>query len=419
MNFANFRIFLIYLFVFLGPLGNLLCPGFLPYQFRAFYFVLPAFFLFYTKLYYKELKTLLLFLPFFLFALASSYFCINRPAMHFEESLVTRVGLFACEALFMFGAAFCLRDRIMAEEKKRLIRLYLSAFFISLFVGYMLFIGYYSKLLSWEMVDKFTVITQMGWGILRFSPGSYPNEYGIVASFVASILLLMIVERKNPSFQLGFSKKSLFFFFGLTFGALLLTTTRAAYLSFVFALMYIFCISKSFRYLSFLGLAAAMIFFIFMGDRLELALEILTSSFKPSYYNDVSMQLRFEHWQESFEAFNTFPLFGRGFGTLFYVHNVYIELIAELGLIGCLTLVFFGVAYFFQHQVAIKKIFLKRWAPPEELFSNRVIVLGLIHVFSFALTNHNMNHHLTWMVFLLFNMSLFARKPDTSLQQAF
>ncbi|WP_420421788.1 O-antigen ligase family protein [Simkania sp.] len=419
MNFANFRVFLIYLFVFLGPLGNLLCPSFLPYQFRAFYFVLPAFFLFYTKLYYKELKTLLLFLPFFLYALASAYFCINRPALHFEETLVSRVGLFACEVLFMFGAAFCLRDRLMAEEKKRLIRIYLAAFFISVLVGYALFAGYYLKVFSWETVDKFTVITQKGWGILRFSPGSYPNEYGIVASFVASILLLLIVERKNPTFQLGLSKKSLYCFFGLTLGALLLSTTRAAYLAFVFALLYIFCVSKSFRYLSFLGLAVVMVFFIMMGDRLELVLEILTSSFKPSHYKDVSMQLRFEHWQESLDAFNTFPLFGRGFGTLFYVHNVYIELFAELGLIGCLTLLFFGLAYFFQHQIGIKKIFRKRWASAEELFSNRVIVLGLIHVFSFALTNHNINHHLTWMVFLLFNMSLFARKPDTSLQQAF
>ena len=86
-----------------------------------------------------------------------------------------------------------------------------------------------------------------------------------------------------------------------------------------------------------MGLAALMVFFIFMSDRLELVIEILTSSFKPSYYNDVSMQLRLEHWQESFAAFNTFPLFG----------------------------------------------------------------------------------HLTWMVILLFNVSLFARKPDTSFQPAF
>jgi len=394
----------------------------MPYQFRTFYFILPTFFLFYTKLYYSELKTLLIFFPFLLYALASSYFCINRPELHYETSMTGRVFLFICEAFFMFGAAFCFRDRSSSNEKNRLIRLYLYGFFISLFIGYILFIGFYLKIFSLAFVNRFMIITQFAWGLLRFAPGTYANEYGIVASFVASILLLLIAERKNPYFQIGLSKRFLYPLFYLTFFALLLTTTRAAYISFLLGIIYIICISRSFRNLLFYALFAGTFILTLIGPKLRFLLMALSNAFSMRGYQSYSMQVRFDHWIESFEAYSSFPLFGRGFGALFYVHNVYIEFFAELGVIGSLTLVAFVIAYFMQHNKTIKKIFFKRWAAPTELFSNRVIVLGLIHVFWFAATNHNINHHLTWMVFLLFNINLFARSSnkkmlDTSLQQ--
>lgn len=421
INLSKSPLIPIYLFAFLGPLGNIFCPSFFPYQFRLFYLVLPFFVLFFTKIYYRELRTLLIFAPFLLYSLASAYFCINRPALHYETSLLNRVFLFVCEALFMFGAAFYLRDRPSTLEKNRLIRLYLYGFFISLFVGYALFIGYYLRVIPLSFVDKFTIITQFGWGLLRFSPGSYANEYGIVSSFAASVLLLLIAERKHPDFQIGFSKKTLYFFFLLTFFGLLLTTTRAAYISFLLAIIYIFCVSKTFRLILTVSTIVTAFFFIIFREKLGFVMTVLLSAFTPTGYLGHSITMRFDHWAESFQAFSDFPLLGRGFGALFYIHNVYLEIFSELGVLGCLTLVAFGLAYWLNHSKTIKKIFFKRWASEKELFSNRVIVLGLIHVFWFAATNHNMNHHLTWMVFLLFNINLFTRKKetaDTSLQQA-
>lgn len=421
MNFANIPLSIIYLFAFLGPLGNIFCPSFFPYQFRMFYLILPLFFLFYSKLYRQEIKTLLSFFPFLMYALISSYFCINRPSLHYETSMLSRVFLFVCEVFFMFGAAFYLRDRIPALEKNRLICLYLYGFFLSLLIGYILFIGYYVHIIPLQLIDRCTVITQFGWGILRFSPGSYANEYGIVSSFVASILLLLIAEKNHPDFQIGFSKKTLYLFFWLTFLALLLTTTRAAYLSFFFGMIYILCTSKRFRFmLCYVSLGVTALF-ILLGPKLKFLITILLGAFTPQGYKGHSIKMRFDHWTESFQAFSDFPIFGRGFGALFYIHNVYLEIFSELGVLGSLTLVMFGIIYFIQHNKMIKKIFLQRWALKKELFSNRTIVLGLIHVFWFAATNHNMNHHLTWMVFLLFNITLFTKTSKkifcTSLQQ--
>ena len=422
MNLPKPPLILLYLFAFLGPLGNIFCPSFFPYQFRLFYLILPSFVFFYTKIYYKELKTLLIFSPFLLYALASSYFCINRPALHYETSMLSRVSLFICEALFMFGGAFYLRNRSPAQEKNRLIRLYLQGFFVSLFVGYILYIGYYLRVIPLHIVDRFTIITQFGWGILRFSPGSYANEYGIVSSFVTSILLLFIAEKKNFDVQIGFSQKTLYFLLFLTFFSLLLTTTRAAYISFLLSIVYIFFISKTFRLILTAATAAVTLFFIIFKDKLSFVITIFLSAFTLQGYLGNSITMRLKHWSEGFEAFNDFPLLGRGFGALFYIHNVYLEMFSELGILGCLTLAAFGMTYLLEHNNTIKKIFFKRWASQKELFSNRVIVLGLIHVFWFAATNHNINHHLTWMVFLLFNINLFAKRkkiPETSPQQAF
>jgi O-antigen ligase len=417
MHIPSFPILFISLFAFLGPLGNLPWKSVLPYQFRTFYLVLPLFFFFYTKFSYRELKTLLLFSPFFLYALASSYFSLNEPELHFETSRLSRMLLFICETFFMFGAAFFCRNRIALEEKSRLLRLYLYGFFLSLIVGYCLWIGYYSHLLSFKTVDRFTMITQFGWSILRFSPGSYPNEYGIVSSFVASILLLLIFEKKNLPLPLKFGRPFLFFFLALTLFALLLTTTRAAYLSFLFSLLYIFAISPPFRKFSFYAIWPLGALLFFLKAQLIPFGKILIRAFFFKNTQDLSIQLRFDHWKESLQAFQDAPLLGRGFGSLFYVHNVYIEFFAELGLIGCLTLCFFALSYFTEHRHKIFSLFFKSRAFGKEFLVNRITVVGIFHVFWFAATNHNLNHHLTWMVFLLFNLSLFAKSGHNSFGQ--
>lgn len=410
INFAHYRLFLIYLFVFLGPIGNMLTPGFLPYQFRTFYFLLPLFPLFYSRLTYQEIKTLLTFLPLLLYCFASSFFTELTPPMHVESSPIYRGCLFVCESLFMFGAAFTLRFFPLAEEKNRLIRLFLYAFFISLIIGYFFFLGYYAGLIRLTTIQRFSVITQFGYGLLRFSPGSYPNEYGTVASFVTCILTLLTFERKNKTFQIGLRKKSLYPFLILSFIALLLTTTRAAYVSFILGIVYLFFVSASFRKaLAKYTLILTALFLLFK-NHLQFLIDVYVLGFTKLSHKLGSFGIRVMHWKEGLDAFEDTHLWGRGFASLFYIHNVYFELIMELGLIGMTLLVSFGLSYFVNHSHAIRKIFFKRWMDPQQMFSNRVIVLGLIHIFWFAASNHNINHHLTWMVFLLFNMNLFSKE---------
>jgi O-antigen ligase len=400
-NRYSIQFFLIEAFVFLGPLGNIFTPYFLPYPFRFYYFLLPLFPIFYSLLFFKEIKTLLLFLPFLFYSLASSLFVqFHSPP---EEAFpIFRFFLLASQFLFILGGACFLHEH---EVKERLIKLYLWGFFVSLIIGYIFYIGFYLHLIPFPLIEKFSVLTQFGFGILRFSPGSYPNEYGNIASFVLSILTLFIAERKNPQLQFGFSPIFLKFFFILTFFALILTTSRAAYFSYLITLLYLLSISKPMRRslaifgtLLFFFLIALHFYAIHNPKTILLPLQMLFLRYATGH-------IRLEAWNKGLEAFQTSPILGTGFGSQFFIHNVYLQFLFELGVIGSMLLFFALILFSLEHLPKLRALFARQ--PPN---INHIMIIGLIHFFWFAASNHNINHHQTWFIFLLLFISLFQRQ---------
>ena len=365
----------------------------MPYAFRFYHFFLIFFPLFFIKIKLNEWKAILTFTPFLLYCLVSAYFTHNR-SYEVDSYPLFRSFLLISQCLFMFGAAFCLK-----EDKKRLIFFYLSGFFISLIVGYFFFIGYYSGFISFETIQRFSVETQIGWGLLRFSPGTYPNEYGNVASFVLSLLLLLYA--KNKRFLT-------FLFASLTFIAFLLTTTRAAYLSFAVALVYLCITSIAIQKLMFklfcFGIAILFILKVYSINFFS----IFVRGIKAISLMEGSAGIRLSHWIKGFEDLDKSIIFGNGFSANIYAHNIYLELLFELGIVGALLLVSTLIYYFSENSYQLRRIFLVN----EKRLYYQVMVVGLIHLFLFALTNHNMHHHLTWMSFLLFNQSLFSEKRE-------
>jgi O-antigen ligase len=388
ITLSRFQRLLIYLFVFFGPLGTLLTPSFMPYAFRFYHFFLVLFPLFYLKLHDKEWKTALSFVPFIVYCLISAYFTHNKE-FHRDAYPLFRCFLFASQCLFMFGAAFCLKGR---NESSRLIRIYLAGFFLSLIVGYIFYIGFYLGKISFATLYRYSVETQMGWGLLRFSPGTYPNEYGIISSFALSALLIKFAEKKK-FLTLSFACA--------TFLAFLLTTTRAAYLSYSISLIYLLITSKEIRKLmTKLGLATLAILLILKAYSIDF-FKIFIAGVKTISFTYGSTGIRFKEWIKGFEDLNESLFFGSGFSTNIHAHNVYLELLFEVGLIGAVIL---GVTlvYYFSTNGHRMSLFFRNYKKYPH------IIVGLIHVFSFAATNHNMHHHLTWFVFLLFNMHLFS-----------
>lgn len=408
-SLPSIRSFLISAFVFLGPLGNLLTPHFLSFPFRFYYFLLSFFPLFYPLAYFKEFKSLLIPFPFLFYCLLSAFFT-RFADLPLEAQPFFRFFLFGSQCLFVIGAAMHLRDSDLLYEKSRLIKLYLFSFFLSLLVGYIFYIGFYLGKVSFATITRFSVLTQIGYSILRFSPGSYPNEYGNVSSFVLSILTFLIVGRKEIPLPHFFSRKLLYIAFFLTFLALLLTTTRAAYLSYFFSCFYLLIIS--------FGMRKALIKMAVASGTFLLCLEFFYSKLLLALFSVLqaltdklgSMSTRLNIWTAGAQKFIDSPLFGNGFGFHYRIHNVYLQFLFELGIIGAFLLLLTLLCFLASHQRSLSSLFFKRHMAHEDFFTNRVIVIGLIHVFWFALTNHNLNHHLTWFIFLLMNMHLFSRK---------
>jgi len=286
------------------------------------------------------------------------------------------------------------------QENKKYILVYLTGYIVSMFFGYMFHFGFYMGKIGIETIEKFEVLTQMGYGILRFSPGSYPNEYGIVSSFTLSIFTLLLYKRTS---LIGMGiyryKKFLLCMYLLTLIALFLTTTRAAYIAYIFSLIYIFSTMGNWikRAKAFLILLALGIIFIFitqnsMYDVVGI-LEIGCNSFVE---REASAYERIIAWERAYDEFLEQWFWGIGFGQAAQIHNVYLQFLFELGLGGSLVLGIYALSGIYIGFQKLKK--------SRDIFIQQVFVIGIIHILWFAMSNHNLNHHMTWFVILLYYM---------------
>lgn len=381
-DLSCWRRWLVQAFFFLGPLGSLLTPHSLPKPFRFYYVLLPLFPLFFRKMKGQALQIGLIFLPFFLYSFISAAIT-EALGLQIEDDQFFKFCLLFCHFYFVLGAASQITD---AKELKRLISLYLQSFFFMLFIGYAFFIGYHAQLLSFSVIERFSVLAQLAYGVLRFSPGSYPNEFGIVCSFVLSVLILLVLS-KEPLRDWGLSPWKLALFMPLTLGALFLTTTRAAYYCFGSCFLYLFFrYSSKIKYL-FAGGVFSFLFFL-QGFGVSLFHFMWSSFFQK--IDEGSWGERYFAWLNAFHLFQEHRLFGVGFSAFSQLHNVYLSLLFELGILGSLILAGCFIAYL-----------VFRPSLQEESALDKIRKLGLVHVFWFAASNHNLHHHLTWLIFFL------------------
>ncbi|MFS8564230.1 MAG: O-antigen ligase family protein [Rhabdochlamydiaceae bacterium] len=261
------------------------------------------------------------------------------------------------------------------------------------------------KLISFETIERFSVLGQFGYGMLRFSIGSYPNEYGIVASFVSAVLLLSLSQKWKA---LPFSRTTTIIFLGLTYIALLLTTTRSAYVACFLSICYIFWFRK--KVLLWASLFSLSVLGILKLFNISI-IQFILFGFDWMQVTQGSMGSRVILWSQTWEEFSSQALWGKGFAAFADLHNVYFQLLGELGLVGICLLIGALTCAFFKRRVLL--FFPKEELTPEELFAKCVRRVGMMHVLWFALTNHNLNHHLTWLIFLFYFASWISAKQAT------
>lgn len=407
---------LIPFYIFCGAMGSLI--PFSSGSFRFFYALLPLIIL--MSLFHLNHKRTLffiaLFVPYLSFAAFSAISSLNNHAVNSslstDQGPVSRIILLIC----LLIATLLMADHAVSKDiksKVNYIKVFMISYFISMVIGYIFFIGYYLGIVNLKLIAKFQVLTQFfgSENLLRFSPGSYPNEYGNVSSFVLAVLSLLFLSRRELIKQrllFNHSRSTVYLtaLFILTGIALFLTTTRSAYVSFILSLVYIVIFShinpkKLMMILLKVSPIVCIIYFIiqrFLFNINSVIMDEYNSFFKA--YG--STTVRFLAWHLAYINFSKNIILGSGFGTASGIHNTYLQLLFETGLLGIILLLI-AVFIFWRHY-RIGVIHFK-WNRGLDIRSDllwKITNIGFIHVLWFATNNHNLNHFLTWFIVFLF-----------------
>ncbi|GEM_PF-2897028 len=258
-----------------------------------------------------------------------------------------------------------------------------------------------------SLYTHFVSLQQSGYGYLRLSPGTYPNEFGVLCSFFACYAFVKYAF-ESRAWTIA---AAMLFVMGI-----FLTSTRTAYITFVIGFATIFVLFPSARFKArMLLLSLVGGFFVVLGLRFigfDL-IEVITVGYQAALNTDAgSLAKREDIWLAAIEHFNYVPGLGVGFEspTASYLHNLPLQMLYGLGLWGLLLLILLFVAFFvstFRDSDAPVA-----WQSPITMLRFRLLRLVLLeHVVLFGLTNHNQAHFLTWFLFALFICNL-KTAPD-------
>ncbi len=275
----------------------------------------------------------------------------------------------------------------------------LYGFLLVLALGLILFGLYLTGKISQDIYANFTTLYQEAYGYVRLSPGTYPNEFGVLGSFFSILsILFYIVEKKKIYIYISL----------ICLVGVLLATTRAAYLIYMVSLLWmLISFGTNFRLLKFtsiliIGIGLMIILlnqyfqFDFMG--------ILNTSIDSIANNEGSSKERVDGYIKVANLFLNSPFFGLGFesNSVSMLHNLPLQLFFGYGIIfSLLILILLFIFIKLCRAKAINSVFMQSINNNYNMyffFKNITIILG-IHVLLFGLTNHNQSHFLTWIFF--------------------
>lgn len=408
------------MFCFLGPIGNMI-PILSNVAGAKVYFILialgNAYLLYNWRKYREVINTLTVILPLIIYMFISAgigylYFG-NVDILGVGENILSYNPILRVVLTYMLLTYVLfislLAGRYELADRLVFVTYFLKGYVVSLIGGYLILVLYYTHTIDISTIAMFELLPQFSWGMLRFAPGSTANEYGILTSYVLSILTLIIVHR-NKECVLGLYEriKGIYIIYILALCALFMTTTRSAYISYFMAVIYIIfsktTIQEKFKRLIIsLILTVVMFFVIYKAMSLCLNIDIVDILHKcyvsiTDEHHTVSDRLK--TWAIAYNAFLNNMWFGVGAGRAYMIHNTYLQLLTELGLVGSGILLFYIVK-------GVRKIFMIMCTCDNRFMVDMVIV-GIAHVLWFSASNHNLNQFLTWYV--VFTILLLVNK---------
>ncbi len=396
---------------FTAPIGKALLPG-LPGESLRFFFLILPFSFFYFLRYKSTLPIFVVWLAYVINALASIVLHLDDlpPGLSINTFPVVRLAVHSLiVAFFLFAAWHALSKG--TEQVWRWVRLSFQGFLFVSVLGAILYIGVRFAGLPRAKYEMFNVLTQDGYGFLRFNPGSYPNEFGTMASFFSVAALALILRRDT-----NIGKKLLWSVFVLGFIGMALATTRAAYITFALGVIIAFVSLDAGRALkgAFGATVLSVIVIMLLPDSLvSSSLNVLQTGYSAAVNGTASVADRYEKWDTGIAYLESSPLLGIGFEFpgAWGLHNTYLQFLVGLGGFG------FGVAVliFLWASFLFRRRFLQ-FADRNVIDSNLLVVTVIagMHASLFAASNHNQNHFLTWFALFLFwatGSLLLRRRP--------
>lgn len=274
------------------------------------------------------------------------------------------------------------------------------------FLGLALYLGYVSGRVPTDIYNRFTTLEQTAYGYSRFSPGTYPNEFGIICSFYAIYALLRSQQKDGSFFYLILST--------IFMTGIFLTSTRAAYITLLLSYAYsaLFAPSVGRRLiLSVLPIALAPLVVMTLNVFSFDVLDVINRGYESAANQTGSSNVRLEDWNAAIDDLLDHLFFGVGFESpkAYSLHNLPLQIIYGLGLIGTSLLLVIFVAFTYLSKNSPRNTL--HFQPEDFCFLKMIRFVLLIHVLIFGLTNHNQAHFFTWMLFSLYCLKLKKSRP--------
>lgn len=280
-----------------------------------------------------------------------------------------------------------------------------------LFLGFLIYVLFIYGIISYDFYNSFNIISQDAYGFTRFTPGTYPNEFGTIASFFTSSLILILFNKSKLDKIFAVNRLLLMFFIVISLLGLILSTTRSAYLTFILSLVYVLfkqSIKTVLVFFTFILLSFALIIAIADESFVRLIVDVFNNGYTSAVDGTGSINERYIAWKVALDFFMETPYLGVGFenDVVSMMHNVYLQFLFGLGIILfpifiiCLCVCMVVI----RSRCGIKINIHEKKAQTnfDDVVYHRLFVISIIHVLFFATNNHNQNHFLTWFAVSLF-----------------
>lgn len=304
--------------------------------------------------------------------------------------------------LFLQMIAFVVYYAADSKEKvEKLLKFGLFSVSITLVFGYFQQIGFYFGFYNPHLYAGIhsTFVDVYG-AFLRFSPGTFANEYGKILQTCGLLLVgLLFLDR---SILKGFRRKVYTFLLIVIVFTLIINLTRASWLVFAAGTLFILFIARvKLRTIISIAIVFGIILYIlsFLSQLISEVNALSAVGERFSELSDVrsfSAGQRLTYWSIAWEAFLKHPFIGNGWGGYIATHNVPLQLLAETGFLGLLT--YYGLMGW------ISWLMYQGWKVAEDKFLKEVqfsILIAFIGCHIFDMTNHGIFHFVLWYLIAL------------------